>query len=91
MRAANYLYNVAPKDGSELGLIAGSAALEPLFGARPTQFEGQRFTWLGSANDEPGVCFAWHTTPVATAQDLFDKGMILGRLGHVKSGFSASA
>ena len=81
VRAANYLYNTAPKDGSELGLIAGSAALEPLFGARPTQFEGQRFTWLGSANDEPGVCFAWHSTPVVTVKDLFDKGMIIGASG----------
>ena len=81
VRAANYLYNVAPKDGSELGLIAGSAAIEPLFGVRPTQFEGQRFTWLGSANDEPGVCFSWHTSPITTAQDLFDKEMILGASG----------
>ena len=63
VRAANYLYNVAPKDGSELGLIAGSAAIEPMFGVRPTQFEGQQFTWLGSANDEPGVCFSWHIEP----------------------------
>ena len=81
VRAANYLYNVAPRDGSELGLIAGSAALEPLFGVRPTQFDGQKFTWLGSANDEPGVCFSWHTSPIASAQDLFDQEMILGASG----------
>jgi tripartite-type tricarboxylate transporter receptor subunit TctC len=81
VHAANYLYNVAPKDGSELGLIAGSAAIEPMFGARPTKFEGQRFTWLGSANDEPGVCFSWHTTPIANIRDLFDRGMVLGASG----------
>jgi tripartite-type tricarboxylate transporter receptor subunit TctC len=34
VRAANYLHNDAPKDGSELGLIAASTALEPLFGLR---------------------------------------------------------
>src|SRR5262245_45848922 len=81
VRAANYLYALAPKDGSALGLIAGSAALEHMFGVRPTQFEGQKFVWLGSANDEPGVCFAWHTSPIATAQDLFDKEMILASSG----------
>ncbi len=81
VRAANYLYKVAPRDGSELGLIAGSAALEPMFGVRPTQFEGQKFTWLGSANDEPGVCFSWHTSPIVSARDLFDKEMILGASG----------
>ena len=50
--AANHLYNVSPKDGSELGVIAGSAALEPVFGGKGAQFEGQKFTWLGSANEE---------------------------------------
>src|SRR3954447_10324435 len=40
--AANHLYNVSPKDGSELGVIAGSAAIQPVFGARATQFDGQR-------------------------------------------------
>ena len=79
--AANHLYNVSPKDGSELGLIAGSAALEPLFGARPTKFDGQKFTWIGSANDEPGVCFAWHTSGFERAQDLFDKEHVLGTSG----------
>lgn len=81
IRAANHLYNVAPKDGSEFGLIAGSAALEPMFGVRPTQFDGQKFTWIGSANDEPGVCFAWHNTGFTRAQDLFDKELVLGTSG----------
>src|SRR5438874_13650313 len=42
--AANHLYNASPKDGSEFGLIAGSAALEPMFAARPVQYDGQKFT-----------------------------------------------
>jgi hypothetical protein len=52
-----------------------------MFGVRPTGFDGRRFAWLGSANDEPGVCFSWHTASIATAQDLFDKEMILGASG----------
>jgi tripartite-type tricarboxylate transporter receptor subunit TctC len=79
--AANHLYNVSPKDGSELGLIAGSSAIEPLFAVRPTQFDGQKFTWIGSANDEIGGCFAWHSSPFATAADLFKNDMIIGASG----------
>jgi tripartite-type tricarboxylate transporter receptor subunit TctC len=79
--AANHLYNVSPRDGSEIGVIAGSAAIQPLFGARATQFDGQKFTWLGSANEEIGGCFAWHTTPFQSAKDLFDKEMIIGASG----------
>jgi tripartite-type tricarboxylate transporter receptor subunit TctC len=81
VRAANHLYNVAPKDGSEIGLIAGSAAIEPLFGVRPTKFDGQKFTWLGSANDEPGVCFAWHTSPIKDASELFERELVIGASG----------
>jgi tripartite-type tricarboxylate transporter receptor subunit TctC len=81
VRAANYLYNVSPKDGSEIGLIAGSAAIEPMFGVRPTRYDGQKFTWLGSANDEPGVCFAWHTSKVTSAADLFRQELVIGASG----------
>jgi tripartite-type tricarboxylate transporter receptor subunit TctC len=79
--AANHLYKVSPKDGTELGVIAGSAAIEPVFGGKGTQFEGQKFTWLGSANEEVAGCFAWHTSPIHSAQDLFDQEMITGASG----------
>src|SRR5262249_40527473 len=54
--AANHLYNVSPRDGSELGVIAGSAAIEPVFGSKSVQFDGQKFAWLGSANNEIAGC-----------------------------------
>jgi tripartite-type tricarboxylate transporter receptor subunit TctC len=79
--AANHLYNVSPKDGSELGVIAGSAAIEPVLGNRSVQYDGQKFTWLGSANDEIAGCLAWHSSPFETAQDLFQKEMIIGASG----------
>jgi tripartite-type tricarboxylate transporter receptor subunit TctC len=79
--AANYLYNVSPKDGSELGVIAGSAAIEPVFGNKAVQFDGQKFTWLGSANNEIAGCLAWHAAPIETAEDLFRKEMVTGASG----------
>jgi tripartite-type tricarboxylate transporter receptor subunit TctC len=79
--AANHVYNVSPKDGSELGVIAGSAAIEPVFGNKSTQFNGQKFTWLGSANNEIAGCLAWHATPFHTAEDLFQQEMITGASG----------
>jgi tripartite-type tricarboxylate transporter receptor subunit TctC len=79
--AANHLYNVSPKDGSELGLIAGSAALDPMFNSRKTQYNGQKFTWLGSANEEISGCFAWHTAGFTKAEDLFTKQLLIGASG----------
>src|SRR5262245_4610245 len=79
--AANHLYNVSPKDGSELGVIAGSAAIEPVYGIKPMQFDGQKFTWLGSANNEIAGCLAWHAAPFERAEDLFRDEMITGASG----------
>lgn len=79
--AANHLYNVAPRDGSELGVIAGGAALEPAYGKKTAQFDGRQFTWLGSANEEIAGCLAWHDTPFKTVDDLFKQEMITGASG----------
>jgi len=88
--AANHLYNVSPKDGSELGVIAGSAAIEPVFANKSTQFDGQKFTWLGSANDEIAGCLAWHTSPFQTVEDLFQKEMVTGASGASNLEFPAA-
>ena len=79
--AANHLYNVAPRDGSELGVISGGAALEPVYGKKTAQFDGRQFTWLGSANEEIAGCLAWHDTPFKTVDDLFKHEMITGASG----------
>src|SRR5262249_28694990 len=79
--APSQLYKGAPKGGSELGVIAGSAAIEPVFGGKSVQFDGQKFTWLGSANNEIAGCLAWHAAPFERASDLFEKEMITGASG----------
>jgi tripartite-type tricarboxylate transporter receptor subunit TctC len=51
LRAANYLYNVAPKDGLTIGIFARNM---PLLGLLKTdqnvQFDPRKFTWLGSSS-----------------------------------------
>ena len=51
MRAVNYLYNVAPKDGTTIGTFARNMPLIGLLGSNANaQFDARRFTWLGSAS-----------------------------------------
>jgi len=51
LRAANYIYSVAPKDGSAFGLFARDIALVGLIGGNPNvQFDPRKFTWLGSSS-----------------------------------------
>ena len=79
--AASYIFNVAPKDGTVLGIIARDAALGPLSGATGARFDPLRLSWIGTPTKETNVCIAYHTAPVKTVQDLFDKQLILGDTG----------
>src|SRR5262249_24487174 len=58
---ANWLYNVAPKDGTAFGMIERGTGFDPLLGSTKAQFDATKFAWLGSMNDEVSVCVAWHT------------------------------
>src|SRR5262249_42162593 len=52
LRLANWLYKVGPKDGTVLGTIGRGTAFDPLLGSRGAQFQADKFTWIGSANNE---------------------------------------
>ncbi len=81
LRLANYLFNVAPKDGSVIGIVARGMAMEPLLSARGTRFEASELSWLGSLNNEVSVCASWHTSDVKTMQDLMTRELIVGGIG----------
>jgi tripartite-type tricarboxylate transporter receptor subunit TctC len=79
--AANHIYNVAPKDGSAIGVIARDAALGPLSKAPGVRFDATKFSWLGTPTKETNVCIAMNTAAVKSAQDLAGKELILGDTG----------
>jgi tripartite-type tricarboxylate transporter receptor subunit TctC len=81
MRLANWLYSAAPKDGTVFGAVARATAFEPLLGNKAAQYDGTKFTWIGSANDEVSVCVTWHTSGVATLEDARKKEIVVGANG----------
>jgi tripartite-type tricarboxylate transporter receptor subunit TctC len=48
LRAANYLYNFAPRDGTAIGMFARNVPLHGLLGGSNVQFDPRKFIWLGS-------------------------------------------
>jgi tripartite-type tricarboxylate transporter receptor subunit TctC len=79
--AANFIYNVAPKDGTVIGIIARDAALGPLTGATGARFDATKMTWLGTPTTETNVCIGNANAEVKTAQDLYTKQLIVGDTG----------
>ncbi|MGE5537193.1 MAG: Bug family tripartite tricarboxylate transporter substrate binding protein [Gemmatimonas sp.] len=79
--AANFIYNVAPKDGTVIGIIARDAALGPLTGASGARFDATKLSWLGTPTTETNVCIANANADVKTVQDLYSKQLIVGDTG----------
>ena len=79
LKAAMYLYSVAPKDGTVIATIGRSAPLEPLLGE--AQFDGRNFAWLGSIASNSSLCTTWHTSAVKTWQDALTKPFALAGEG----------
>jgi tripartite-type tricarboxylate transporter receptor subunit TctC len=79
--AANYIYNIAPKDGSVLALIARDAPLGPLVGVDGARFDPRKLSWIGTSAKETNVCVSYHTAAVKTIEDLYTKQLIIGDSG----------
>lgn len=78
LRAPNYLYTVAERNGLAIGLIQNSMPFEPLIGNKNATFDPTKFGWLGSPNVESGVLMVWANAPALTVKDLQDKEINIG-------------
>jgi tripartite-type tricarboxylate transporter receptor subunit TctC len=79
LRLANWMFRVAPKDGNVIATIGRGTGFDPILGQKGATFDGTKFTWLGSANNEVSVCVAWNATSgIKTFDDLFTKEMTVG-------------
>src|SRR5262249_47934243 len=76
--AANWLANVAPRDGTAIAIIPSATLFENLLGNTQARFDARKFQWLVSLNDYTAVAVAWHDTPITTAADLLTKEFLVG-------------
>jgi len=81
LRLANFLYRVAPQDGSAFGTIGRGIAFDPLLIGQGDAFDAQKFGWVGSANNEVSVCVARTDSGIARFEDLFTKELTVGGTG----------
>jgi tripartite-type tricarboxylate transporter receptor subunit TctC len=81
LRAMLYLSEVAPKDGTTLGLVHSSVPFAPLYGIKAANFDPRKMNWIGSIDASTGICVAWHTSGIATWQDMLDKQFTVGGSG----------
>jgi tripartite-type tricarboxylate transporter receptor subunit TctC len=77
--AANYLYSIAPQDGTYWGFITRGFVMAPLLGSEAAKFDPTKFQWIGSTAREVSVGVLWTaTTPARTIQDVMKQEVIVG-------------
>jgi tripartite-type tricarboxylate transporter receptor subunit TctC len=83
IRAANYIYNVAPRDGTTFGLIDRGMPTAPLLYADKSQarFDAVKFTWIGSVMRETGMGVLSARSAVASIEDARTHPMFFGATG----------
>jgi tripartite-type tricarboxylate transporter receptor subunit TctC len=76
--ATNNLYNLAPKDGTAIGLVQRTILSANATHQNGARFDVRKFNWIGNLANEISLFLSWHTAPVKTASDMFTKEFIMG-------------
>jgi tripartite-type tricarboxylate transporter receptor subunit TctC len=76
--AANHVFNIAPKDGTTLSLIAPTIPLEERLGVANVKLKSAEFNWIGRVAPSVNMTFVMATVPVKTVQDTFKREVLLG-------------
>jgi tripartite-type tricarboxylate transporter receptor subunit TctC len=76
--AANWLANVAPKDGTGIAIIPSATLFENLLGNTSARFDARQLNWLVSLNDYTAIAMVWYETPFATAADMLTRELLVG-------------
>ena len=70
MTALNYLYNVAPRDGTILDIVPPALALTEVLKPAKQSYDARKLNWIGRLTSMNQIFYTWHTSPTKTLADL---------------------
>ena len=79
--AANWVYNIAPKDGTVLATADQSLSLQQAAGDKRINFDTTKFIYIGNPNVENNITAAWHTSGIKTIDDAKKREVTVGATG----------
>ena len=85
--ASNYIYNIAPKDGTSLQIIFQNMPILQAVKQPGVQFDVREFGWLGNTTNTPNIINSWHTTGIARIEDVLEKELIVGAPGAMSTSY----
>jgi tripartite-type tricarboxylate transporter receptor subunit TctC len=69
MRAANHVYNVAPKDGTAIAAVNATLLMYQLLGGKGAQYDPAKLGWIGSVANSNNSVITWHASGIDSVED----------------------
>lgn len=81
LKVANFMWRLAPKDGTALAMAAEALALEQILGGPGTDYKADEFIWIGRMFSTASVFFTWYTAPVKNIEEARKYEAVFGSSG----------
>jgi tripartite-type tricarboxylate transporter receptor subunit TctC len=77
MKMANYLYSIAPQDGTAIGMVPDTMVAAQAVGIEGAEFDANKFLWIGTIGTSPQTLAVWHTAGVQTIEQARHKQLLV--------------
>ncbi len=77
-KAASWLYNVAPKDGTAMGCFNQNIPMDQVLDKTKLKFDVRKFNWIGTPTHVNNVLFLWYKTGIKTVAEASKEPLVIG-------------
>ena len=82
LTATNYVYNIAPQDGTVIGAVDQNIPMYELLNGKGVRYASAKFGWLGSLSSANGVTIAWSATGIKNLDQVKQRKVTIGTTGN---------
>jgi tripartite-type tricarboxylate transporter receptor subunit TctC len=79
--ATNFIYGIAPKDGTAIATIHSAMPLHQVLDSQGVRYDADRFNWLGSTGPQNEVILVWRSAGIRTIADAMEREVVVGGTG----------
>jgi tripartite-type tricarboxylate transporter receptor subunit TctC len=79
--AANHIFNIAARDGTDIGLFAGNIVIDPLINDSRPKYDPCGFNWIGAPSSAPNICLSPAASSFKSIKDVLEREMVVGTTG----------
>jgi len=70
LQAANYIYAVAPKDGTAIAALGETIAMEQALQNPGVRYDATKLTWIGRIASSNNIHLVWHSAKAQSMEDV---------------------